>query len=271
MFKISCSDLCSLDYILKIVNVGIQTTADLGTYNYEHTKRKNNLLYFNTEGKRRFFKKGVEFLTINKNDIFFAPDNSNYTSVPVNETSTGFGICFDIHLHDGTQVIIDENPIIVMKDADNSILKSFQMIHYCFLNKSTNMAKLKAEMFSLIDKLFAGTNSDTIFESIYKDIYPAINFINKHPEQAISNEMLAKKCYMSTSSFARKFKAYTGGLTPSQYRNHIRFTQAEQLVNSSPCSLNEIAEILGFYDAAHLCRKYKQATGHTLRKNIKSI
>jgi len=54
-------------------------------------------------------------------------------------------------------------------------------------------------------------------------------------------------------------------VTPAQYRNNIRLVMAEEMATSSK-TLQEIAEMLGFYDASHLCRTFKQQRGRTLKK-----
>jgi len=41
--------------------------------------------------------------------------------------------------------------------------------------------------------------------------------------------------------------------------------KAEEMANDTNLSVEEIAEMLGFYDASYLCRYYKQCTGKTLK------
>ena len=72
---------------------------------------------------------------------------------------------------------------------------------------------------------------------------------------------------MSEASFLRKFKAYSGGMPPIKYRNNIRIMLAEEM-SASPLTTAEIAERLGFYDSAHLCRAYKEVFGTTLKKGM---
>ena len=106
------------------------------------------------------------------------------------------------------------------------------------------------------------------FEAGNKDIAPALKLMERHPEKNFTNAELAHMCHVSESSFLRKFKLYSGGITPARYRNNIRIMRAEEYVNSDN-TLEHIAQTLGFYDAAHLCKAYKKHTGHSPKKYTK--
>ncbi|MBQ4631378.1 MAG: helix-turn-helix transcriptional regulator [Clostridia bacterium] len=266
MLKINYSDLCSLDYVIKNVSAHPDVWNDIDTFDFEENGRKKHLIYYQLDNERDYYQNGKLLFTLKKHDILFAPEGSKYLSVSSGAMASGFGISFDLFLPDNSGITIDEPLKIVANDESGQLYKHFQMIRYCFLHQNTSATRLKGELFTLIDKLFTDTQAYLAFEATYKSIHPAISIINNHPEKNISNSELAEKCYMSTSSFMRKFKQFSGGLTPVQYKNHTRIIRAEEMVNSSNLTLNEIAEMLGFYDAAHLCRKYKQYTGRTLKK-----
>ena len=113
----------------------------------------------------------------------------------------------------------------------------------------------------LLDELFS--DSKTVRES-FDDIFSAISAIENEPQKNISLKALADICHMSESTFLRRFKAYSGGISPIKYRNNIRLMLAGELATSN-MTLSEIADTLGFYDAAHLCKTYKNEKGGTLK------
>ncbi|MBQ2118450.1 MAG: helix-turn-helix domain-containing protein, partial [Clostridia bacterium] len=63
--------------------------------------------------------------------------------------------------------------------------------------------------------------------------------------------------------FRARFKQFSGGLSPSEYRNRLRVRKAQELLSSSLWTTDLIAETLGFYDTSHFYRIYKKYTGKT--------
>jgi mannose-6-phosphate isomerase class I len=117
----------------------------------------------------------------------------------------------------------------------------------------------------LVYGLIPGTTKEEYKAKYFRDIQPAIDRIELYPEINTSISELSKLCNMSESSFRRKFKQYTNDISPINYRNRIRIMKAEELCNNSSYTIEEAAMKLGFCDAAHLCRLYKQFTGKTLK------
>jgi transcriptional regulator GlxA family with amidase domain len=99
---------------------------------------------------------------------------------------------------------------------------------------------------------------------------PAIEQIERRPEENMSVKELTQLCCLSESSFRRKFKAYSHGISPLAYRNRLRVLKAKQLCTITACTIERAAQILGFCDAAHLYRIYKQYTGKTSKQRPNS-
>ncbi len=165
----------------------------------------------------------------------------------------------------GEPIFFDERLKVFHQKSNSEIYKRLKRILYSALNPSGNLLRLKGELYSLLDELFANKEKREDFDEVFKDIMAAVNIIERTPENNFSVKELADLCHMSESSFLRKFKDYSGGIAPVKYRNNIRFMLAEELA-SSHLNMNEIAEKLGFYDGSHLCKMYKEAKGYTLKK-----
>lgn len=265
---ISYNDICSLDCSISDI-ISYHHIWDMPTeYNYETNGRVNNLLYYHTENEIEYYVKGSKKLTLNKHDILFIPNKYKYTSV-INGNNeniiSGIGITFNIKSQTGEKIDFSDEIKIVYHDKEEQLYQSFKKILFSVLHPSTNALKLKGQMYTLLDDIFRDKDKSNTAKRIREDIANAISIIENYPQKNYSNSQLAELCFMSESSFMRKFKAYSGGITPLQYRNNIRLMRAEDLIYTTK-TIDEIAELLGFYDAAHLCRIYKQATGHSLKK-----
>ena len=79
---------------------------------------------------------------------------------------------------------------------------------------------------------------------------------------------LAERCLVSVSTLQRVFKN-TYGKTISEYRNELRISKAKKLLITGNYTVEETAEILGFYDSAYFSRCFKKAEGLSPKKYLK--
>ena len=263
---IKYKDLCSLDFSFGDI-AAYRMKSDNIVYDYESTGRTKHLIFYQIENKRKYYLNDEHICTLNQGDVLFLPHGTKYRSFAENIDlqSDGIGVSFDMYSQDGEKIMIDEPIKLVARDSYGQYLKRFKKILFSVNNPAENVLRLKGELYSILDELFAEKEKREDFKANYGDIVSAITLLENHPERNLSAKELADMCHMSESSFLRKFKNYSGGIAPVKYRNNIRLILAEELVNS-PMSLNTIAEKLGFYDAAHLCKVYKQAKGYTIKR-----
>ncbi len=265
--KIKRDQLGDIDFIVTSTRAHLQIWNEDMIFDYEALGRDGNLLYYMLDGEIEYYVEGKKICNVFKNDIIFLPSGSKYTSVVKGSRSTarGIGLVFDIATRDGELIEIDEPIRIMTHDMSRYFYKRFHKIYLSSIHPHGNMISLKANFYSLMDDFFSSRLRDEDYEKNLHDIFNAIYALEHTPEINYSNEQLAEFCYMSSSTFLRKFKMYSCGITPLQYRNNIRLTQAEELINTS-MTIDEIAVKLGFYDGAHLCKVYKRVRGHTLKK-----
>ena len=80
---------------------------------------------------------------------------------------------------------------------------------------------------------------------------PVLAWIAEHLDEDLSVEALARRAVMSPRTFARRFREETG-TTPHAWVTHQRVLAAEQLLESSDASIEQIAAQVGFSNAATL-------------------
>jgi AraC family transcriptional activator FtrA len=76
--------------------------------------------------------------------------------------------------------------------------------------------------------------------------------------QPLSVETLARRATMSTRTFARRFRDETGA-TPHQWLTHQRLLAAQQHLETSAASIDEIAQAVGLQTAATLRLHFRRA------------
>lgn len=88
----------------------------------------------------------------------------------------------------------------------------------------------------------------------------ALHYINSHYTEKISLEDTASYAALSPAYFSRIFKEEMNTSFTS-YINKIRVDHAKTLLKTTPCTLIEIAGLVGFEDQSYFSRVFKQIAG----------
>lgn len=107
-----------------------------------------------------------------------------------------------------------------------------------------------------------GTTARPRLTRIEQAVRQAERYFAKHAEKPISVERVAADFGVAYSHFRSEFRRQTG-ITPWKYVMQLRLTRARRLLASSDAKLEEVAELVGFSSAFHLCHAFKRAYGHS--------
>lgn len=253
MEPIDPSRLVYYDFDLKNITV-MRSRFPNGTVTHYSKGRQKHLLHFVLSGSREYLCNGRRF-TVPTGTILLITDGTAYTSRPMDNCS-GIGICFntDIQLSKG----------IYYEWADSSgASKFFEQLEQIILCEPAALMKLKITLFRLLHSLVSVPPKDVAV------IRPAVEYIGSHFVENLPVSLYAKCCNMSESYFRRRFRECMG-CSPIEYRNELRFKEAERLYLQGQ-TLQLIAEQLGFYDAGCLCKQYKKHTGHSLKRTTEMV
>ena len=91
---------------------------------------------------------------------------------------------------------------------------------------------------------------------------PVLEWAQKHMDQSLTVDLLARKASMSVRTFARRFQEETG-TTPHQWITHQRLLQAQRLLETTNQSIDEVAEAVGFGSAATLRQHFGRVRSTT--------
>jgi AraC family transcriptional regulator len=89
-----------------------------------------------------------------------------------------------------------------------------------------------------------------------------LDFIHEHLDLSVSVFQLARLVDLSSSQFARMFKA-SPGASPHRYQLNTRIGKAQELLLMKGESLSMVAAATGFADQSHFTRTFKRVTGAT--------
>jgi AraC family transcriptional regulator, transcriptional activator FtrA len=103
--------------------------------------------------------------------------------------------------------------------------------------------------------------STPVPDAPYRDaIRPLLEWLDKHLDQPVTIEQLAKLVAMSPRTLARRFRDATG-TTPMRWLTHRRIERAQQLLVTSDLPIETIAHRVGMGTAANLRQHFRAATG----------
>ena len=88
------------------------------------------------------------------------------------------------------------------------------------------------------------------------------NFVANHSGEKLSLSRMAGAAHVSPG-YLNEFMRRTIGQGASEYVARCRVEQARNLLENTQKSISEIAVSVGFYDASHLIRVFRRATGMT--------
>jgi len=244
--------LSHLDFSVENISTRTEKWESGTVFDYLEVPRSRNLIHIVTDGSRLCRFEGRD-IPLHAGDVILVPDNTFYRTTLLDQ-SAGVGICFDL-VRNGEKLLIRPDIYRSWSDRDGSfsaLLKQYGGAP----ERYRSQLQLKALLWSLLEKMTAGLEETGTLGGL---LAPAITFLALHYREETPVSRLAGLCGLSESHFRRKFTEYTG-MTPVQYRDSLRFDEAERLLTRG-YSVARIAEQVGFCDASYLRRMYKRRKG----------
>jgi len=93
-------------------------------------------------------------------------------------------------------------------------------------------------------------------------VTPAVDYIQSHLDETLTNAQLARVCHMSRDHFIRTFRKIMQR-TPAQFVIDARVKAASERLAFTRESVDAIAEAFGFADRFHFSRVFKSRMGKT--------
>lgn len=204
-------------------------------------------LSFTRDGQITYTQNGKDYVSDKYNAIIL-PKGQSYTLTDDKEGE------FSLINFECDNFLTDTITLIPIKNSD-SIFNEFEKLKNLYIHKKNNLILMSC-FYSL---LYHITNCDI---QNFVPLSNAIEYIENNYMHDISNEMLAKKCNISTEHFRKQFaKIY--GISPKQHIINVRINMAKQMLLEGNLKINEVAENCGFSNPYHFCRLFKSKTGST--------
>ena len=223
-----------------------------------------NNVYLILDGKYRYLHPDGGIVEAKPRDIVLLPYGSAYKRVLLSGDSLGSGLCLDFRMvgEDGQELTFPPYVTPLATDTDGYYEKLYRKAMREQLDAHGGFA-FRATVYDIFDKLFAEADRFPP-GSPWHDIAPAINIIERSPQNNRTVVELAGLCKLSETRFRQLFRSYTDGMNPIEYRNCLRVRKAKELLRANPLySVEKIADMLGFYDAPYFIKTFTRFVGAT--------
>ena len=240
---------------------------------YKSNPRPCSALFFVfSDTEVRFFC-GSSHVTAKKGDVVFIPGGICYHVKIMDNSKSDIGtytLNFDLYGEDNSIVSIYDTVTVLTNRQDSlyvSRLRALSETVHRIEDGSYNKLKVKGEFLLLLNSIVDAVTSDS------DSYYPIRRGIDLFCEEWNKNEKIekyAELCGISDTYFYRCFRKWAG-VSPVEYRNSLRLSNAENLLKCTDMRIQEISEAVGYDDPFYFCRIFKSKYGISPQKYRKSI
>ena len=120
-----------------------------------------------------------------------------------------------------------------------------------------NRIRAYAAFYSLLDAVISAADQNT------DESYPIRRGADALCHEWNLNERMEKYASLSGVSIGYFYRLFRRrfGMSPVEYRNHLRISNAEAILRNTRMSIREISSTVGFDDPFYFCRIFKKVTG----------
>lgn len=207
-------------------------------------------------------KVGGQDLMLEEGHLYIFPQNLKFELFPNNS------VLVDHTFYDfWTIPAIKSDDIIQIASPSDYPLISSALVPLFSLNEKYAMYPIikRNKYYNLVKSYFNNLlyliNEDFEISTINDDVInETLNHIHQKYYANISVQELANAYNLDVSFFIKKFKAFTDQ-TPAQYIKTHRMSIAYNHLKSNKYTLSEVAEMVGYQDAASLSHAFKKTYG----------
>ena len=262
MFAENCKKLTE-DFVIGNVFVA-PVLGEIGS-TYRQPCRSENQFYLCCSGTRDYFRpQGERFLSTVPDDILFMPTGASYyTTVTGESASTGYGILFKLYDRRGHEIILGNEPEVILRDRNGFFQERFREMLVLMLSGGFSLMQIKARLYDLL-YLFVTEKMREKTDMQIRSVLPAVHYMENHLQENCTVEQLAQLCFMSRSTFHRRFQEEYHD-SPIAWHLNMRIQKSRELLASGMYTVERVAETMGFCDTCYFSRMFYKFTGSHAR------
>ena len=211
-------------------------------------------------------------MTARMGDVIYVPSGMQYrvTSIGGAHESRldSYTVNFDLFDREENKILLSDSIFLLSNASSGKQYGALfaELYEACCMEAiglSHNALKQEAVFLYLLDKALTDFRGQS--ELPYYPIRRGVHALTVEWNQNRPIGAYASMCHLSESYFYHVFKR-SMGLSPVEYRNRIRITNACSLLESTTASVDEIAALVGFETPFYFSRVFKRTMGVSPRQ-----
>ena len=257
MYTLPVGELVNSNFNVVFINALKQFWRTNKFFQCINAPKKQNLLLLLSGCKITYTDKDGNVVTANSGDVVYCPIGGEYKAEMSDfedDASHTVGINFMLYDEAGEGVTLSEG-VEVFRADDKKVLSMLfhQLINH---DPAIHFTQNRILLMEIISALASGSAS----RAHNKDIDRAIKYLADHVTENPTVSELAALAHVSAVYFRRQFKLQTG-MTPIEYRTHLRISKARSYLAYGDVCVQEISNTLGYSTVSHFIKEFKKYNG----------
>ena len=253
--------LLKSEYRLSFVNALKQSFQNNESFSSVGKPKKYHLFLLIESGKVEYLLKNGVKLTANSGDTVYIPAGCEYSCkfFKTNESvAVTLGVNFNLYSENGK--VLQNNEIYIFNSQSlKTVIYEIERLSFSF-NQIKN--KFNAELYNAFNIISDEYFKFERFNADFLIIKNGVEYLHKYFYENFDINYLATLSNVSEVYFRRLFKKMFG-YPPAEYRIKLRINKACDYLKYTQLPVHQIAEELGFIDAAYFTKIFKQERGIT--------
>ena len=154
---------------------------------------------------------------------------------------------------------------------NNTFIRSFARIQKQLTLKNPGWREAAiGELYHVLAHLRHSSGRQYAPSSRQQLLAPAMDYMTEYySNQAITNDLLAAHCGISTVYFRKLFESVYG-MSPIKYLQQLRMEKAKSMLFSDHESISQVAESVGYSSIFHFSKMFRRYTGMSPSAYLKS-
>ena len=223
-------------------------------------KANHSLLYFAGCDGHYTFPNG-DTLTAQQGDVVYIPAGACYKTLFCNKKEQISTILINFQLSaQGSPFALSESVTVLERNAGQTLHELFLQSANASSSAQLSTIRLMSCLYQILDILEKTSNYGLLRSSGFQKIAKGIDYLENDSQQLMSIDQLAAMCHVSSNTFRRMFRAYSG-VSPLEFRLTRKISRAKQLLQAELFTVSQISDMLHFSDVSYFSRIFKKKTG----------